>query len=464
MSIKTAMFSNGTVVAIENGKKRKATKQEVMRHIANNQTDEKVVAYLSSQLPKKDKDGRELFAVKFIAEAGAVRGLYVGADKKDKKAYQKNIFAQTAPAKQTEPLNSGDKADPSLNVPRDEKKAKPEIDVGRDDVDNPDKVREEKYERGKGGDDLHNSNVPRSKSDGGLKGGNVAETSEETANDATSGNPDKYVQEFTPGKKPTPVGKDNRGSAGPSTASADEETKTAASGCGGSYPDEDTEMKSKKDKDDEKDTERDEKSEGKKKGKNLPPWLQNSKDDKDSDSADEDKKKEKKESQTESQLRAALRSLKEENEKLSAQASDLDESVKKYQKEINRYKIREARVNKAVIYALALRDLNPDKYAKGEDFIKRVEATVKTMPVDTIETAIAEIEQIRQEKFEAMQSVREASLKAASKDDSLNSAIVIPGGNYDEDSGNDLKTALTQGTTLGKFMAQAEKYEQERYG
>lgn len=266
-----------------------------------------------------------------------------------------------------------------------------------------------------------------------MAGGSVVPTAEEKADNATSGDPDTYVQKFTPGPKAEKVaGKDDKKDI-------------------------------KDEKKEEKDDKKDEKSESKKKGK-LPPWLQKARDKKkSSDSADEDSG-EKKESQTESQLRSALKSLRDENEEIKGKFADLEETVKKYHAEINRYKIREARQNQAIVYALALRDLNPEKYAKGEDFLSKVEATVKTMPVDTIETAIAEVDQIRKEKFEAMQSVREAARKMSSdKETSLHTGIVIPRETYTTDNADELKLALMQGTTLGRFMAQAEKYEKEKY-
>ena len=124
--------------------------------------------------------------------------------------------AQQESANQTEPIDaiSEEKEEENgedINIPRDESKAKPEIDVKRPDVNNPKEVRKENYEMGQGGKDIHTEVVPRDKSGDGLGGKSVTFT-EEKGDKATSGDPDNYVQKFQKDNQiaPTPAGnKDN---------------------------------------------------------------------------------------------------------------------------------------------------------------------------------------------------------------------------------------------------------------
>lgn len=98
-----------------------------------------------------------------------------------------------------------------LNVPRNEAKAKPEIDVKRPDVVNPTEVRKSEYGFGEKAKNLHTEVVPRDGSGDGL-GGESVSFDKEVAENRTSGNPDSYVQEFQDQNQiaPTPAGsKDN---------------------------------------------------------------------------------------------------------------------------------------------------------------------------------------------------------------------------------------------------------------
>jgi hypothetical protein len=115
----------------------------------------------------------------------------------------------------------------TLDVPRNEAKGKPQDFKARDDVNNPTEVRGSDYAFGQEGKDLHTDEVPRDSSGDGI-GGESVTFEKDTGVDATSGNPDTYVQEWQDNVKPTPAGKeDNHATSGPNTAASDDEVKTA---------------------------------------------------------------------------------------------------------------------------------------------------------------------------------------------------------------------------------------------
>jgi len=116
--------------------------------------------------------------------------------------------------------SKGGDADNELNVPRDESKAKPEIDPGDKSVNTPTEVRDGTYETGPGATDLHTNVVPRDGSGDGL-GGSKPKFDTESGDQQTSGNPDSYVQELQTDNviDPTPAGN----AENHATASADED-------------------------------------------------------------------------------------------------------------------------------------------------------------------------------------------------------------------------------------------------
>ena len=335
---KISMFTNGTGTINEDGQIRKASKEEIQNYLVS--------------LAPATKGGSKLEAIKF--EKGALFARYANG-----KVFKKQVVAQaTQSENQNEPVNSGDKADPDVKVPRNESKAKPQEFDGRDDVNSPDKIRKDNYERGgKGGADLH-ENIPRSSGNSGLEGSKKTDFEDEHGDDATSGNPDSYVQKFTDSEKPAPAGSEsNRAAESNVTLRPESEiyqkVKVAAA----------------EDEDDkeEKSEEKDEKS----KSDKMPPWLKNKGDDK------KDEKDSKETEDKEASLKVNLKKAQDELNKLKA--------------ENNRYRVRESRQNAAVKLALAYRDISPDKYADAESFCNKVESIAKKMTVEAAETAYAEL-------------------------------------------------------------------------
>jgi hypothetical protein len=393
---KIAMFSTGMGVVQENGQTRKASAEEVKE-------------YLVSLVPSQKK-GAALQAVKF--EHGFVYAKYDNG-----KVFRKMITAQTASntANPQEPVNSIDKAEPSVKVPRDKAKAKPQIDVGRPDVNNPTEIRKDNYQKGKGGEDLHKG-IPRSKSDGGLKGGKTAPVAEEKADKATSGKPDTYVQKFTPGEKPAPAGSEkNHAASSNVTLKSEAEIYSKVMIA-------EKEEDSKAEKKDEKDE------------KSLPPWLKKDK------KKDEDKE-EKKDSK-EANLQLELKKAQDEVSQLKA--------------ELNKARVREARQKAGIKLALAYRDLTPEKYASVETFGEKVDEIVKKMNVEAIETALAEVDVIKKEASRK-DMIKEAS--APLGDGRMAIAIASPKNSDEEGSALDnLKEVLMANTKYGKMMADFESY------
>ena len=400
-TIKTSMFSSGTVLVHEGeGKVRKAGKAEITQHLA-------------SQLPKQYK-GEKLSDVMYDPSDRCVYGKY------ESKKIKRQIFASEG--KQNEPVNSVDKAKPSAEVPEKAEKAKPEtqkIITDRPDVGKPKKVRDENYQRGKGGEDLHSDVVPRSKSNSGLEGSKATDYDKEVADKATSGNPDSYVQEFTDSEKPAPAGSEANHAAGSEIifkSEAEMYQKLSLAG-------EEEEKEEKKESE-----EKSEKSKDKPK-KKLPPWLE------DKDESDEES------TEKESQL---LQELKEAKNQITAKEA-----------EINRQKIAEARTKAAIGYALALMKLNPTKYADAEVFTETVENTAKRMDVESIKTATEETVSIKREAEQAKAKEKQVS---AGADGGLATAMVIQAENSVTEKTGELKEILQSGTTLGRKMAEFENY------
>lgn len=101
-------------------------------------------------------------------------------------------------ADQTQPLDIEDEVD--SGIPRDKS-------VGLDQTDTDYTEYDQDYERGK--DNTDSDVVPRSKGDSGISGQKKTTYEKEKANDATSGNPDTYVQTYRENVKPTPAGKED---------------------------------------------------------------------------------------------------------------------------------------------------------------------------------------------------------------------------------------------------------------
>lgn len=115
----------------------------------------------------------------------------------------REVLVSTAQStqKQTQPLDIeeevGNAAGVGDAVPRDKS-------VGLDQTDADYQEYEAVEAHGDGGSD--ESIVPRSKGNSGMEGQDKTDFEDELADDATSGNPDSYVQDFTPSEKASPAG------------------------------------------------------------------------------------------------------------------------------------------------------------------------------------------------------------------------------------------------------------------
>jgi len=419
---KVGMFQNGTFVANDgDGKLRRAT-------------DNEVATYLASMFPE-EKRGAKIAGVRYDKENNRALAKY-----SDDKVYQKKV-AQNYQLQESEPTDSGERAKPDPEVPRDKSKSKPETTVivkDRPDVGKPAEVRDGNFGRGPEGKDLHTDNVPRDSGGDGV-GGKSVDFDKEVGDKSKSENPDTYVQDFTPSEKPAPAGTADNHTASTEVQFKSESEMYQPLGIkkAGEEGDED---KKKEDPEKKENEEKNEKSEGKK-GK-QPPWL---KKDKGKD-ADEDNEKKEKEAQLKDNLKEAnkvISELKEEN---------------------NHYKIREARQKAANKYVLALLTLRPDKYADPETFNKTVDESVKKMNLEALETAAEEVEFIKTE--------RQASQKQASNEGKTTESAVIDGGlstafvierQDDNDRGNMIARVLQAETRLGREVAKIEEWEKEKY-
>jgi hypothetical protein len=414
MSIKYSMFSNGTVVAREDGNVRKATKEERTQ-------------YLSSLLPKSHK-GESISAVAFNAENGNVYGKYGSIT-------LKKTVAQQSTHK-SEPVDGTQKVK-ETKVPSDKSKAKPETEKivkDRPDVGKPKEVRTKEYQRGKGGENLHSDVVPRSESDGGLKGGKVADTAEETANKAKSGNPDTYVQELVENKKPTPAGNECNHAAGTEIKWENDQTiynnlKLSA-----------------KDKDEK-----------------LPPWLKKEKDENNfNQDKDKEKDKDDKEDKDDKKDKYDKEDKEEKREKKeSAEINSLQKKLSTKEIEIAKYEMKMGRMKSACKYALALSKLNPIKYANAEDFVNLIDETTEKMDSHAIEIALNELGRISDEQESRMETIQASAstplegIFAKGNDGNLSTAIMVTREDRFQKtaSTDDLKKILMASTKLGQAVA-----------
>jgi len=393
MSKKYSMFSNGTVIVHEGADVRKASKEEVLEHV-------------TSMLPETYQ-GEALKAVAFNVKDGCVYGKY--ATRKVKKT----VFAQQATSK-TEPVDGSQKVK-DTKVPSDKSKAKPEtgqITKDRPDVGKPTEIRTKDYQLGKGGENLHSEEVPRSEKDGGLKGGSVATTCEETGDKQTSGNPETYVQDLGDTKKPTPAGNEMNHAAGSEIKWHNDSTIY-------------NNLKLAKE-DDKKD--------------NLPPWLQ--KDKKDDDSGDEkkdddkkgdDKKDDDKKDDDKKECKECKCDPCECKKASSEELNQIKTALQAKEAEVASHQVKIARIEKAARYALALLQLNPNKYNDPERFIDVINQTAERMDEHAIQIAIDELGEIYAERDRTRTNVQTASpaqgvdqLWAQEDKGGLSTAIVIP--------------------------------------
>ncbi|MFW5852898.1 MAG: hypothetical protein ACOCUR_02615, partial [Nanoarchaeota archaeon] len=388
---------------IGEGSIRKATPEEVAEHLA-------------SYLPAEYK-GEALESVMFNKDDGCVYGKYAS------KKVKKSIIAQNATTNKTEPVDGTQKTKEN-EVPRKDSKAKPEIDVDRKDVKNPDEVRTKEYQRGKGGEDLHSDKVPRSKNNSGLQGKEKTTFEKENADKATSGNPDTYVQDFQDSEKPAPAGKENNHTAG-----SEIEIRPEAQ----IYENLKLSKKEKDDSDDGDNAEKAEKSEEKSEKKRKLPWEKDEKD------------KEERDAATNTETKVA---------KFEKEYKEAKAALKEKEAAISRYKLRESRRKAATRYALALLNLNPTKYATDNAFHELVENTVDKMDVNAIEAAVNQMETIQKEA----QSLRSKKGDIDHADEGLATAIVMPPAEQEEEAGIDLKSVLMSGTKFGRMMDDFDAY------
>lgn len=424
MSKKYSMFSNGTVVVNEvDGNVRRASQVEVKEHLA-------------SLLPETYQ-GENIQAVAFNREDGCVYGKYAT------RKVRKEIFAQQTPT-QTEPVDGPQKVK-DTKVPSDKSKGKPEtskITKDRPDVGKPTEIRTKEYQRGKGAEDLHSDEVPRSGKDGGLKGGKVAPTAEEKADKATSGNPDTYVQELGDCKNPTPAGNEMNHAAGSEIKWESESTMYHNLNL------------SKQAKDNKKD--------------NLPPWLQ--KGDKKSDKKDEDKDEKKdaddKKEDCDDKEKEDCDDKKEEKKEASENISQIKTALHEKEAEVATMKTKIARIEKAARYALALLQLNPDKFGNSDKFVETINQTAEKMDEHAIQIAIDELGEIFAERVKNQQNMQISaapmeSLWGPKDQGGLSTAIMIPQEErFNKSASNvgDLKEIIMSQMKLGKEVKSWEDY------
>ena len=421
------MFPNGTIVSIVDGIPKKASKQEQVEH-------------LSSLLPKTYKD-EAIEHIMFNPKDGCVYG-------KTASRTIKKVVAQQATHHQ-EPVD-GVQKEKSTKVPRKPEKAKPEtgkVTKDRPDVGKPTEVRQDGYQRGSGGEDLHTDVVPRSSDDG--VGGKKTKFEKEKGDKATSGNPDSYVQKFEDGEKPAAAGSEENHAASHDIQINNDQLiyqnlklsgKDEKGVCDGTGKEEGGKGINCKDKEDDKDDknnkdDKDEKKDDKKKGK-LPPWLD--KNNKDGE--------EKEASVDAEELKEALAEI---------EAKDI---------ELNSLKLQAERTKEATAYALSLLKLNPAKYANTETFTSFIQATVEAMSIESIKTATEETKVLLAEK----QRIDESVIKSAVIDgrDSVEAGVVTVLNTIDPEeerfskaaSNSDIKNVLMSGTRLGRAMEGYETY------
>jgi hypothetical protein len=335
-------MSELTKISVANGKVLAHTKDGNVRLASEGE----VATHFASQLPQtyKNTDSK---LVEAAYQEGFVYGKYA-----NNKVLRKQVVA-IAPANQTESIDTVQK---NVKVPRNESKAKPTIDVDDKSVKNPTKIRTKDYKRGKGGEDLND--VPRAKDDG--VGGKKVTFEEENANKATSNKPDTYVQKLNKNVEPTKAGNEKN-----HTASSEIQIVSN----GSMYQN----LKlSKKDED------------------SCPDCKQ--KDcvcdkEEDKECCEEDAAETKEATKDETNVVEAM------NEKIAK----LEDELKEAKQALAKKEVIEKRFKVATKYALAMKELNPTKYASADVIVDLVEKTANTMSRELIENAIENAQELRRQ-------------------------------------------------------------------
>jgi hypothetical protein len=455
MSVKSIFkVANKFMAQPEEGEVRVATTNEITVHLAS--------------LVPGEKKGGILNSVRLNEATGNAEYRYAHTDEEGNVSYKiyakpvldKPVTAQNNSATQTEPVDGVQDEKKSkenkTNVPRDESKSKPEGDWDRPKgVDKPVEVRTENYQKGKGGEDTHTDVVPRSKNNSGLDGSDSTNFAEEGANAATSGNENSYVQNWDSPEKPTPAGNENNHAVAETdgavkTASEDSplpvEFATDLMGMGSG----ELVSVAGDDKDD----------------KDLPDFIKekmdNKKDaDKDEENSDEDSEKsEDKDSKKEASVdEDVVNQLTEAKSQLEEVTGLLSQA----KAETNKYKLREARMQKAIEYAHVLQRLNPVKYANANAFTTKVADTVVKMNVAAIEAAIEETNSAITEVVKAANKVNDSAKNANSSGDlGLQAALVVPRTTETWNDSTDkeaLAEMLMANSQIGKYVAELETYK-----
>lgn len=396
---KISVLSNGKVLAHTNdGNVRLASEQETAKHFA-------------SVLPETYKNN-PLEAVAF--EDGFVYGKYAN------KTIRKKVIA-TLPT-QTESIDSAQKA---VDVPRNEKKSKPQ-DIKPEDksVMNPTKIRTKDYKRGPGSERL--DDVPRASGDG--VGGKKVTFEAETADKATSGKPDTYVQEVQKQETPSKAG---------SEANHTASSEITFNSNGSMY--QNLKLSKKEVEDKCPDCEKS-------------PCTCDEKENKEccAETAEVSETKE-----------AAIDNTKEV-EALKNQIETLKAEVTEAKKALAKKEIIEKRVKASIKYALSMKELNPVKFASADTFVNLVENTANKMSVDLIENAIESAQNARQEIEASSNSLVKTSalLKTdeVKMEEGLATALFIP--QSDGEGDDELKVMLMSETSLGRnFLSKFDGYE-----
>lgn len=433
------MFSDGTLVVAEGKEFRRANAKEVQSFLRT-ASEEQASRYLSTIFPK-EKDGNQLTHVRFDSETGYAYGKYANTSK----LLRKQILAQSAPAKQSEPTDSGDRTDShkgeseTFETPRNEKKSKPQEFKGRDDVNKPKEVRDGSYEKGQKGKDLHTDVVPRDKSGDGL-GGESTTFADEKADGHESGNPDKYVQEWNKSEEPESAGSEKNHAVAQTNKPLDVK-----------FAGDDLRFKFAKDSDDKEDhdnEEKDDKKDGKPKKGKMPPWLNKDEDGSDKEKAGEEDKE-----------------TKAEVVELKTKLASVQKQVGKLEREISNRKIAEARKEAAIGLVLAYRDRQPEKYASAEAFNEKVTEIAKKMSVEAIDNALEEFNSLIRAESDRQKKMAKSADTLKMEGGSLSHPVVIPQANYkfasDARDPDDLASILMQSTTLGKSVSDITRYHEQ---
>ena len=430
------MFSDGRVViATDSGEYRVANTQEAHQ-------------YYASLLPQERKDGGVLAGLKFDKEAGCIRAKYAYKNNGETilKSFKK-VLAQI----NKEPVDSiqdSSKPKPDPKVPR-----KPEVGFKQHDGEQPTEVRNKKYKPGEEQD--HTDVVPRSKKDSGLKGS--GSTDFEGVGTTDSGNPDTYVQEYQDNVDPTPAGKEMNHAVAESGStkiklsnkvSVDDENPLE-----GIFDRDNSDSLKVAEKDDEDDDKSDKKEDKK---NNMPPWLKKENDD---DEKDDDGDDDKKESSSDSDKKALA-------SKEAEQSSINTDDYERLKVELNRYKVREARTNEAIKYALASLHVEPERFGSPDEFVRRVTESTK-LPVQAIENLTESMVSMASKKREIIEAGKKAQQVTANNesDSGLDFAFTenkfasVKDDFLNYDGTNDLAEAIKGNTRLGKMAKEYETYE-----